>query len=136
MLPPHPGGGGAGTLGAAAMFELVSASGAAAMPGPWHVAVGAADGLAFGTASAPAPVWRADLPADRGAALAALAEAEAALRRQDAAVSAAPKRIAALASPAPVSYSARGQQAPALRPSELWLRDTIGGLRAGASGTP
>lgn len=119
-----------------ALFELVDSTGGPPPPGPWRVAPGGHEGLAFGAAAvAPAsPVWRADLPDDRVAALAALAAAEADLRRQDAALDAAPGRMIAVAAPATASYGLRGQPA-GLGAPDHWLRATVEGLRAG-SGSP
>jgi hypothetical protein len=116
----------------AALFELIDKTGGPPPPGPWRLAPGGPEGLAFGAAEAtsPDPVWRADLPGERGLALAALAAAEAELRRQDAVIVAAPGRMVAVAAPTGVvSYSVAGQPAPELRAPDLWLRATIDGLR-------
>lgn len=146
-----------------ALFELVDQMGGAAPPGPWQVrpAPPGPAGLAFGAAEEPgAPLWRADLPGDGGAALTALAAGEAELLRYEAALAAAPGRITALAGgaasfggpglPAPeqgllaaldalrvgpgaASFSAGGGEAPAWAAAEERLRAFVAGAQAAMS---
>lgn len=111
-----------------ALFELIDPAGAQAAPGPWQArpAPPAAEGLAFGATGGPAaPVWRADLPDDDGAALAALAAGEAELLRYEAAVAAAPARLGALVGGA-ASFGG-----PGLPAAERRLLADLDALRAG-----
>lgn len=117
-----------------ALFELVDTTGGPPPPGPWRVTQAPSSELAFGAAPvAPtSPVWRADLPGERLAALAALATAEADLRRQDAAIDAAPGRMVSVAAPATLSYGGRAQPVAEPRASDQWLRLTVEQLRGGS----
>jgi hypothetical protein len=78
-----------------ALFELIDPAGGPAPPGPWEARP--APAASFGADEAgQAPVWRVSLPADPAAAWAELADAEAGLRAQEAAVAAAPQRLRTL----------------------------------------
>ncbi|HMQ33976.1 MAG TPA: hypothetical protein PKD53_24805 [Chloroflexaceae bacterium] len=117
---------------ARASFELIDAAGGLA-PGPWRARPAGPASFGAGGEDAPAgPVWLVDLPADRAAAAAALALAEADLRRHEAAVDGAPARIAALATGGgAASFGAGGLAAP-----ERELLAMLDELRAGPAGEP
>jgi hypothetical protein len=80
-----------------ARFELIDPAGGPAPPGPWEARPAPAASFGATAEEAQAPVWLVSLPADPALAWAELADAEAGLRAQEAAVAAAPERLRALA---------------------------------------
>lgn len=109
-----------------ATFQLIDLAGAPPPAGPWQARPAEAASFGAGAADDDGPLWLVDLPASRPAALAALAAAEADLRRHAAAIEGAPARIGALAATAGAASFAAGRL-PAPERQLLAMLDELGG---------